>query len=57
MADPGPVIVTLKLDLRRAHAPLACVLRGVLKLLGRRYGVRCVSIDVEGDAGAGIRPV
>ena len=50
MADPGPVIVTLKLDLRKAHVPLACVLRGMLKVLGRYYGVRCVSISVKGDA-------
>ena len=50
MPDLGPVTVTLKLDVRKAHAPLACVLRGMLKMLGRYYGVRCVSISVEGEA-------
>lgn len=49
MADPGPVTVTLKLDVRNTHAPLVCVLRRMLKVLLRCYGVRCVRIDVEGE--------
>lgn len=42
-----PVRLTLDLDFARAVAPPVIVLRRVLKLLGRAFGVRCSGCDLR----------
>lgn len=41
-----PVTLTMELDVSRAIAPVPVVVRWILKVLLRRYGVRCRKVEV-----------
>lgn len=47
-----PTVIRLELDARRAVCPLPVVIKGLLKILLRRYGCRCISCRLEPEIGS-----
>ncbi len=41
--------VRITLDLKHARADIASIVRTLLKILGRRFGAKCVSVNWKDD--------